>query len=75
MGEFGFGQSARKLLENKGKVLFYETYFQESNIIWKPLIWSTYKIITIFGPKKMGAFYFWQSISNINWKALIWVQR
>ena len=32
MGEFYFGQSVQKLAENKGKVLFYETYFEESNI-------------------------------------------
>ena len=51
MREYGFGQSVRKLLENKGKVLFYETYFQKSNINWKPLISSKYKIITKFGPK------------------------
>ena len=49
MGEFGFGHSVRKLLENYGKVLFYETYFEESNINWKPLIWSQNKIITKFG--------------------------
>ena len=38
IGEFGFGQSLQKLLENLGKMLFYKTYFQESNINWKPLI-------------------------------------
>ena len=38
MGEFGFKQSLRKLLENLGKVLFYETYFEESNINRKSLI-------------------------------------
>ena len=52
MGEFGFGLSVRKLHENKGKILFYETYFEESNINWKPLILSKYKIIMKFGPKK-----------------------
>ena len=31
MGEFGYGQSVQKLPENSGKVLFYETYFEESN--------------------------------------------
>ena len=52
MGEFGFGHRVRKLPENDGKVLFYETYFEESNINWKPLIWSHDKIVTKFGPKK-----------------------
>ena len=30
MGDFCFGQSIRKLSKNKGKVLFYDTYFEES---------------------------------------------
>ena len=33
-------------------MLFYETYFEESNINQKPLIWSKYKIITKFKQKK-----------------------
>ena len=53
MGEFGIRQSAWKLPENKGKVLFYETYFEESNINWKPLILSKYMIITKFKPKRL----------------------
>ena len=40
MGEFGFGQSVRKLYENKGKALFNETYFKDCNNNQKPLIWS-----------------------------------
>ena len=48
MGEFGFGQTVRKLPENKGKVLSQETFFEESNINRKPLILSKYKIITNF---------------------------
>ena len=32
-------------------MLFYETYFEEGNINWKPLIWSHYNIITNFGQK------------------------
>ena len=52
MAEFCFGKTLRKLPENKGKVLFYETYFEVGNINRKPLIWSHYKIITKFGPKK-----------------------
>ena len=32
MAEFCFTQSVRKFLENLGKVLFYETYFEKSNI-------------------------------------------
>ena len=58
MGEFGFGHRVRKLPENDGKVLFYETYFEESNINWKPLIWSHYKIIMKFRPKKWVSFVF-----------------
>ena len=57
MGGFGFFQSLRKLLKNYGKVLFYETCFKESNINWKPLIRSKYKIITKFEPK-IGRFWF-----------------
>ena len=53
MGEFSFGQSLQKLPKNKGKVLFDETYFELSNINGKPLIWSHYKIITKFEPKKL----------------------
>ena len=36
-------------------MLFYKTYFKESNINWKPLIWSKYKIITKFEPKKWAS--------------------
>ena len=32
MGEFGFGNSIRKLPKNEGNVLLYETYFEEKNI-------------------------------------------
>ena len=56
MCEFGFGQSVRKFLENQGKVLFYETYFKNSNINCKQLIWSKYMKITKFGQKKKGEF-------------------
>ena len=49
MSEFGFGESVRKLLENKEKMLFDETNFEVSNINLKPLIWSQDKIITKFG--------------------------
>ena len=52
MGEFDFEQSVQKLYENYGKVLFYETYFEESNINQKPLIWSQDKIIEKFEKKK-----------------------
>ena len=34
-------------------MLFYETYFKEGNIHYKPLIWSDYKLITKFRPKKL----------------------
>ena len=48
MGEFGFWQIVRKLSENQGKVLFYETYFKESNINWKTFMWSRDKKIMKF---------------------------
>ena len=40
ISEFGFGQSVRKQPENYGKVLFYETYYEESIINQKTLIWT-----------------------------------
>ena len=52
MGEFGFVHSVQKLSENKGKVLIYETYIEESNINRKSVILSKYKIIRKFGQKK-----------------------
>ena len=52
MGEFDFFKSVQKLPVNLGKVLSYETYFEESNINWKSLIWSSDKKITKFGRKK-----------------------
>ena len=52
MDEFGFGQSVRKLPENQGKMLFYETNFEQSNINGKQLIWSKVKILKIFVQKK-----------------------
>ena len=52
MSEFGFRQSVRKLLENEGKMLFYETYFKESNINRKPLILPQDRIVMKFGRKK-----------------------
>ena len=52
MGKFGFGQSIRKLSENEGKKLFYETYFEESNINRKSLILSLDRIIPKFGQRK-----------------------
>ena len=58
MGEFGFGQSALKQPENLGKVLINETYFEESNINQKPLIWSKYKITTKFGQKYWAIVFF-----------------
>ena len=56
MGEFGFWQTVQKLPENEAKVLFYETYFEDSNINRRLLIWSHGKIITKFRKKKMGEF-------------------
>ena len=40
------------------KKLFYETYFEESNINRKPFIWFYDKIITKFGPKNRRV-WFW----------------
>ena len=54
-GEFGFGQSVLKRAENLEQLLFYDTYSEESNINWKPLIWSHDKIITKFGQKKLAS--------------------
>ena len=52
MREFGFRQSVRKLSETWGKVLFYKTFFNVSNINRELIIRSKHKIITKFGPKK-----------------------
>ena len=57
MGEFCFAQSIQKLPENKGKLLFYETYYEESVINQKHLIWSQDKIITKFGQKKWASLF------------------
>ena len=57
MGEFRFGESVRNNTKIN-KVLFFETYFEKSNINKKPLIWSQDKIITKFGPKN-GQVWFW----------------
>ena len=56
MGEFGFEQSIQKLHENQGKLLFFDTYFEKSNINKKPLIWSQDKIITKFAQKNEVSF-------------------
>ena len=40
-------------------MLFYETYFEESNINQKPLIWSHDKIIMKFGQKQNWRVWFW----------------
>ena len=64
MGEFGFWQSVRKLPENEGKVLFYETCFEESNINRKPLFWSKYKIITKFESKKWASLVYGKVYEN-----------
>ena len=61
MGEFGFGKSLQKLPKNIGKLLFDETYLEESNINQKPFILSQNKIITKFRQKRMGEFGFEQS--------------
>ena len=64
MGKFCFGQSVRKLLENYGKMLFNETYFEQINMNRKPLIWSQDKIITKFG-QKTGEFGLGQSLRKL----------
>ena len=48
-GDFCFAQSVQKLPKKLEKMLFYETFFEKSNINWKPLIWYRDKIITKFG--------------------------
>ena len=58
IGQFYFGQSVRKLPENKEKMLFYGTYFEKSIINRKPLIWSHDKIVMKFGEKN-GRVVFW----------------
>ena len=64
MCEFVFYQRARKLPENKGKVLFYETNFELGNINRKPLTWSNYNIITKFRPKKWVSLFFGKVYEN-----------
>ena len=65
MHEFASGQSVRKLHENKRKVFFYKTYFEESNINRKPLICSEDKIITKLGQKILVSFAFGQSVRKL----------
>ena len=45
-------------------MLFYKTYFEDSNINRNPLIWSKYKKITKFGKKKMREFGFGKVYEN-----------
>ena len=45
-------------------MLYDETYFEESNINRKPLIWSQDKIIIKFGHKKWSTFGFGQIARN-----------
>ena len=52
----GFGQSVRKLPKILGKMLFCETYLENSNINQKLLIWSQDKIIMKFGQQKCVSF-------------------
>ena len=46
-------------------MLFDETYFEKSNINWKPLIQSQDKIIPKFGQQQMGEFGFGQSVQKL----------
>ena len=46
------------------KVLYYETYIEESNINQKPLIWSDDKIVTKFGQKKWVSLVFGMVYKN-----------
>ena len=64
MGNLGFGQIIRKLPKNKGKVLFHETYFEESNINQKTHIWSQDMIMTKFVQKKWVSFALGQVYEN-----------
>ena len=43
-------------------MLFYEAYIEESNINWKPLIWSQDKIRTNLDKKKIGEFGFGKNV-------------
>ena len=65
MVKFCFGQSEQKLPENKGKVLFYVTYFEKSYINRKPLIWPKDKKIMKFGHKKRDEFCFGQCVREL----------
>ena len=48
MGELVFGEVYENCPKIKEKVLFYEAYFEESNINLKQLIWPKYKKILKF---------------------------
>ena len=65
MVECCFGKSLRKLSENKGKVLFYETYFEVDNINLKQLIWSHYRIIMKFRQKNIDEFLLGKSLRKL----------
>ena len=45
-------------------MLFYETYFEESNINRKPLIWSQDMIITKFGQERWMSFVLGEACEN-----------
>ena len=45
-------------------MLFYETYFEESNVDQKCLIWSQYKIIMKLGQKKSAGMAFRKVYKN-----------
>ena len=64
MSEFCLGQSVRKLPEKQGKVLFYKTYFEETNINRKAHIWSKDKIIMKFRQKKWASLVFSEVYEN-----------
>ena len=52
--------------ENLGKMMFQETCVEESNINWKPVFWSKYKIKMKFEQKKNGMFGFWKSVQKLS---------
>ena len=45
-------------------MIFYETYFEKSNINWKPLIWSKNKVITKF-EQKNGRDWIWAMCTSL----------
>ena len=76
MSDFGFGKVFENCVKNMQNMLLYESYFEQSNINQKPLIWSKLKTVMKFGPKKWVSLVLEKEYenceeSNINQKPLI----